>query len=351
MGLGIRKTRTASEIAEICGAVLEGDGSVELVGPSTLRDARGDQVSFLGNDLYSGELESTQAGAVVLAHGVKVARDDLALLRCDDPNSAFTRVIGEFQQERELPVAGIHPTAWVDPTASVGLDASVGPNASIGAGAVIGAGAALHANVVVGAGSVVGDACALYPGVVLYPGVTLGERVIVHGGSVIGSDGFGFDPEADGWVKVPQCGTVEIGDDVEIGANCAIDRGRFGPTSIGVGVKIDNLVHIAHNVDVGAGSLLVAQVGISGSARLGRGVILAGKAGVSGHIEVGDGARVGAKSGVTKSIGGDGDYLGMPARPMSQELRVRVAQRRLPELIKTVRALEKRVRELEENQR
>ena len=351
MGLASRKKRTASEIAEICGAVLEGDGSLELVGPASLREAEGNHVSFLGNALYRNELDSTRAGAVVLAHEVEVGRDDLALLRCKDPNAAFSRVIEAFLDEAEAPPSGIHGTAWVDPTAKLSPGVCVGANASIGARAVVGADTVIHANVVIGAHATVGERCSLYSGVVIYPNATLGERVIIHGGTVIGSDGFGFDPGPAGWVKVPQCGTVEVGDDVEIGANCAIDRGRFGPTRIGAGAKLDNLVHVAHNVEIGPGALLVAQVGVSGSSRIGTRAILGGQVGVAGHVTVGDGARVGGGSGITKSIEGGADYWGMPAVPKGEELRMRAARRRVPDLLKLVRTLEERVRELEERDR
>jgi UDP-3-O-[3-hydroxymyristoyl] glucosamine N-acyltransferase len=181
--------------------------------------------------------------------------------------------------------------------------------------------------------------------------VTVGARCIVHAGTVIGSDGFGFDPTPAGWSKVPQCGTVVVEDDVEIGANCTIDRGRFGATRIGRGSKLDNLVHVAHNVEIGEAVLLVAQVGISGSTRVGDRAILGGKVGVAGHVEIGPGARIGAAGNATKDLPGGQDYWGTPAAPKAVVMRIEAAQRRLPELLKTVRALEQRVAKLEEDDR
>ncbi|MEM7310612.1 MAG: UDP-3-O-(3-hydroxymyristoyl)glucosamine N-acyltransferase [Planctomycetota bacterium] len=340
-------TRTASEIAEICGATLEGDGSIQLVGPASLKAAEPNHVSFLGNPQYRGELEGTRAGAVVLAPDVEVARADLALLRCDNPNAAFSQVIAAFHGAEADLAPGVHPAAWVDPTAELGEDVAVGPNATVGAGARIGARTALHAGVTVGAGSELGADCVLHSGVVLYPRTKTGDRCILHGGVVLGSDGFGFEPTAKGWVKIPQCGWVELGHDVEIGANSAVDCGRFEATRIESGVKIDNLCHIAHNVRIGAGSLLIAQVGISGSTELGRGVIFAGRAAAAGHLTIGDGARIAGKSGVTKDVPAGATYAGYPAGPRGPEMRVQAAQRRVPELLRTVRELEERIARLE----
>jgi UDP-3-O-[3-hydroxymyristoyl] glucosamine N-acyltransferase len=176
---------------------------------------------------------------------------------------------------------------------------------------------------------------------VLYPGVELGRRCLIHAGTVIGSDGFGFDPSPAGWEKVPHFGTVVIGDDVEMGANCAIDRGRFGPTRIGNGVKLDNLVHIAHNVEVEDGALLIAQVGVAGSTRIGKGAILAGQAGIAGHLEIGPGARIGGQSGVGKDVPAGQDQFGTPSREKGEAFRLLALYGKLPELFERVRALER----------
>jgi UDP-3-O-[3-hydroxymyristoyl] glucosamine N-acyltransferase len=194
----------------------------------------------------------------------------------------------------------------------------------------------------------IGADSVLHFGVVLYHGVELGERCLVHAGSVIGSDGFGFEPTRDGWEKVPQCGTVVVGDDVEIGANCAIDRGRFEATRIGNGVKLDNLVHLAHNVVVEDGALLVAQVGVAGSSRIGKRAVLAGQAGVVGHVEIGPGARIAAQSGVSRDVPAGEDQFGSPAREKGEAFRLHALYGKLPELFQRVRDLERRLGREEE---
>lgn len=340
-------TRTASEIAEICGATLEGDGSVQLVGPASLRDARGDQISFLGNPQYKPDLESTGAGAVLLATDLAVERGDLALLRCDNPNRAFSRVVEAFLPADERPEAGVHPSAVVAPGAELGEGVSIGPLCSVGAGAVLGAGVVLHAGVQVGPGVRIGAQTEVQGGCVLQARAEIGERCLIGAGTVIGSEGFGFEPTREGWVKIPQCGTVVIGDEVETGANCTIDRARFGATTIGAGAKLDNMVHLAHNVQVGEGALLIAQVAISGSSRVGKHAILAGQVGVAGHLTIGDGARIGAQSGLGEDIPAGEDWFGSPARPKIQSVRSWVALGKLPAMMKEFKALQRRVGELE----
>ncbi len=335
--------RTASELAELCGAVLEGDGARVLVGPASLGEARADQVSFVRSARHSGELESTRAGAVLVPFDLRAQRSDLALLRCQDPSRAFTRVIEAFRPPFPRPVPGVHARAVVEPGARIGAGASIGPCCSVGAGAEIGERAVLHPGVHVGAGVRVGADCELHPGVVLYPGVELGQRCLIHAGTVIGSDGFGFEPTQGGWEKIPQAGTVIIGDDVEMGANCAIDRGRFEATRIGHGVKLDNLVHVAHNVIVEDGALLIAQVGVAGSARIGARAILAGQAGIAGHLHIGSGARIAAQSGVAKDVAAGEDQFGSPSREKGEAFRLIALQGKLPELFQRVRALERRL--------
>jgi UDP-3-O-[3-hydroxymyristoyl] glucosamine N-acyltransferase len=209
-------------------------------------------------------------------------------------------------------------------------------------GAEIGARTVLHAGVVIGPFARVGADCELHPHVVLYDGVVLGQRCLLHAGTVLGSDGFGFEPTREGWEKVPQCGTVVVGDDVEMGANCAVDRGRFGPTRIGNGVKFDNLVHIAHNVVIEDGALLIAQVGVAGSTRIGARAILAGQAGIAGHLTIGAGARVGAQTGVGQDIPPGEDHFGSPSREKGEALRIHAMLGRLSDLFARVKELERR---------
>jgi UDP-3-O-[3-hydroxymyristoyl] glucosamine N-acyltransferase len=241
----------------------------------------------------------------------------------------------------------VHPTALIDPAARLGRDVTVGPFCVVEAEASLGDRTVLWPGVFVGRGTVVGTDGVLHANVVLRENVTLGCRVTVHAGSVIGSDGFGYVPVGDRHEKIPQVGTVEVGDDVEIGANVAVDRGTMGPTRIARGVKIDNLVHIAHNVSVGENSILVAQVGVSGSTQVGRDVTLAGQAGLVGHIRIGDGAMVGAQAGVTKSVPANTKVSGYPAMEHDRSRRLTAFTRRLPSMFDRLRELEDRVRALE----
>jgi UDP-3-O-[3-hydroxymyristoyl] glucosamine N-acyltransferase len=341
-------TRTLAELAELCQARLLGDGAKPIVGPASLEDASGDEISFLAHPRYAGLLETTRAGAVVVGEGVRAGRRDLALLECRDPGRAFSDVVLAFARVPSAPPPGVHATAVVERGAEVAATASVGPHVVIGAGARVGERAVLHASVVIGANVTVEEHSVLHPRVVVYHDVTIGARCIVHAGAVIGSDGFGFEPTAQGWAKIPQCGTVEIGDDVEIGANATIDRGRFGPTRIASAVKIDNLVHVAHNVQIGAGALLVAQVGVAGSTRIGERAILAGQAGISGHLTIGPGARVGGGSAVFKDVPAGSDVFGNPAGPKQESLRQAQRVKRLGRWWDELQSLRERVRRLEE---
>jgi len=341
-------TYTVSELASLCGATLEGDGARTVVGPATLSEASSEEVSFLGNPRYVSELERTRAAAVLVAPGIECRRPELALLRCENPNRAFSAIVAAFRPEDRLPSPGVHGTASVDPSARLGEGVALGAGVVVGPDCELGEGVVLYPGVVLGAGVSVGEGSVLHANVVAYDRSSIGARCRIHGGTVLGSDGFGFEPGPKGWEKIPQCGTVVIEDEVEIGANVTVDRGRFGATRIGRGVKIDNLVHVAHNVAIGEGSLLIAQVGIAGSARLGPRVILGGQVGVAGHVEIGEGARVAGKGGVTKDLPGGGDYYGDPARPAGEGKRLRMLQARLPRLVERVKRLEQRLAELEE---
>lgn len=340
-------TRTLAELAALCGAVVDGDPDVRVDGPATLADAGPREISFLGNPRYTPQLATTKAGAVLVTRDCPAPRADLPLLRCDDPSRAFTAVVQAFLPPEPPPPVGAHPSAVVDPSAVVEPGASIGPHCTVGASARIGARTVLVANVHVGARASVGPDSVLHPNVVVYAGVAIGARALIHAGTVLGSDGFGFEPTKTGWAKIPQVGTVVVGDDVEMGANCTIDRGRFGPTQIGHGVKMDNLVHVAHNVQVGDGALLIAQVGIAGSTRVGKRAILAGQAGVAGHANIGDGARIGAQSGVAGDVPPGADYFGSPARPRNEALRSAMIVTKLPELQNRIREMAKRLAALE----
>ncbi len=340
-------TRTASELAELCGAALEGDGALVLVGPASLEDATADEVSFVDGPRYLPLLETTRAGCVVVGPDVELSRPGPTLLRCEDPGRAFSRVIAEFRPSAETLAPGRHPSAVVADGAELADDVRVGAGAVVGPGCVLAEGVRVHAGVVVGRDCQVGARTELRPGVVLYERTQLGADCLVHAGAVLGSDGFGFDHDGTRWEKIPQCGHVLVEDEVEIGANVTIDRGRFGATRICRGAKIDNLVHVAHNVVVGPQALLVAQVGVAGSSRVGAGAILAGQVGVSGHLTIGDGARVGGASKVFQDLEGGVEYWGYPPLEKRRQIRSVREFARLPELARRVRELERRLEHLE----
>ncbi|MAB79095.1 MAG: UDP-3-O-(3-hydroxymyristoyl)glucosamine N-acyltransferase [Planctomycetes bacterium] len=340
-------THTAAELARICGATLDGNGEVELVGPASLSEAASNEVSFIRDGRHSLRFEKTRAGAVFVPEDLQLERSDVALLRTANPSSAFSLAIESFRPPADHPRGVIHPRAAIDPTVELGEGVSVGAGCCVGAGVKLGAEVVLHPGCVVGPRVEIGAGTVLFPNVVLYGDCRVGERCVLHAGCVLGADGFGFEPGKDGWEKVPQCGTVEIGDDVEIGANSCIDRGRFGPTRVEDGVKIDNLVQLGHNVVVGKGALLVSQVGVAGSVRIGPGAVLGGQVGVAGHLEIGAGARLAGQSGAVRTLAGGKDYYGMPAREAAEALRIEATLGKLPEMRRLLRRLEKRVRSLE----
>lgn len=342
------RQRTLSDLAELCGATLEGgDGATLVSGPAGLEAATSREVSFLANERYAPKLAHTRAAAVVVAEELEVSRADLPLLRSTDPNTAFTRIIGAFAEDVARPLPGAHAAATVAPDARVAASASVGAGCVVGEGAEVGEDAVLHPGVILGPGCVVGARSILYPRVVLYAGVRVGADCILHAGAVLGSDGFGFDPTPTGWEKIPQCGTVVVEDEVEIGANCTIDRARFGATVLRRGVKLDNLVQVAHNVELDEAALLCAQVGVAGSTRVGKRAVLGGQVGTAGHIDIADGTQVGGQGGVTGSTQPGAKLTGTPARPVRDVLGDVARVRRLPRLREELRDLAARIAALE----
>jgi len=336
---------TLEAVAKAIDGTVVGDGSVEITGVAGIREAREGDLTFLANPRYESYLDQTQASAIIVSENHR--NIGKPLIQNPNPYLAFLKAIRLFAGEAERPCAGVHPTAVVSEEAYVAQDASIGPYVVIERGASIGARAIVHAGCYVGARARLGDEILLYPNVTVREECVLGDRVIVHSGTVVGSDGFGFVRDGDVYRKLPQVGNVVVEDDVEIGANVTIDRATTGTTRIGAGSKIDNLVQIAHNVQVGENCIIVAQVGISGSTVLGDHVVLAGQVGIVGHIEIGDGASVGAQSGVSKSVKAGERMFGYPAMPLRQAKRIEASIRNLPELIQTVRRLKRRVDELE----
>ena len=346
IGLGM-SGHTILELAELCGATLEGDGGRVVVSAASLRDAGPEQISFYSHDRYRAEVDATRAAAVVCPEDLALDRPDLTVLRSAHPSQAFNTIAMHLAGERPTPEPGVHPTAIVHPTARVGADVSLGPYCVIEADAELGDGVTCHPHVTVGMGTVVGAGTVLHPSVVLYDGVRVGARCIIHAATVIGADGFGFDHSREGWVKVPQVGTVTVGDDVEMGAGCTVDRGRFSATTIGRGTKMDNQVHVAHNTTIGEHVIMSAQVGMAGTARIGSWAMLGGQSGINGHITVGAGAKIAGGSGVMGDVPDGEVWFGYPARPRREMLRRIVQTGRLTQVFDGLSDLERRVAELE----
>lgn len=336
--------KSLKEIARLIEGEVVGNGSIEIEGVAGIEEAGKGEITFVSDKKHLPLLETTQASAVIVSREIKEAK--VPLIRVENPYLAFSqvmRILAPYQK----PTKGVHPSAIIPEGVDLGKEISIGAHSVIEEGVKIGDNTIIYPLVYVGKGSRIGNDCLIYPQVMIREGVEIGDRVIIHSGTVIGSDGFGYIPHKGRQHKVPQIGKVVIEDDVEIGANVTIDRATLGKTWIKRGVKIDNLVQIAHNVVIGEDSVIVAQVGISGSTEIGRGVTLAGQAGVAGHIKIGDKAIVGAQAGVTKSVLPKTIVSGYPARPHTQAKRIEASILRLPELYKLVRELKKRIEELE----
>jgi UDP-3-O-[3-hydroxymyristoyl] glucosamine N-acyltransferase len=334
------------ELAARVGGRVVGDPQRPLSGIQPLSSAGPEHLSFFTDPRLRAEAEASAAGAILTAPSIEGLRQDL--LVADDPGLALVELLRLFHPEPAAP-PGVHATAVVAEGARVAASASIGPYVVIGEGAEIGDGAVLHPFVCVGAGARIGAEAILHPHSVLYPGAVVGDRVVLHAGVVIGADGFGYIVRRGRHVKVPQVGAAVLEDDVEVGANSAIDRATLDETRIGAGTKIDNLVQVGHNVRVGRASILCGQVGIAGSATIGDGVVLAGQAGVTNRITIGDGARVAGKSAVFDDVPAGAQVAGIPAAEASRWRRQVAILRRLPELRKRLNALERGGRAKSEN--
>ena len=330
-----------SELVQQIGGSLEGDGQIEVFGVAGVCEAEAGEISFIANPKYAAEATKTRAGVVIVSDDW-TAECPAALIRIPNPDAAFAKAATLFYTPAPLPEEGIHPSAVLDEDIEMGEGVRIGPLCVIEAGVKIGSGSVISAQCYIGYGVQIGENSRLHPQVSVREGCLIGSQTVIHNGTVVGSDGFGYSVDEDGIrTKVPQIGTVQIGDDVEIGANVAIDRARFGKTKIGNGVKIDNLVQIAHNVVIGDHSVIVAQSAIAGSATLGKKVVMAGHAGVVGHITIGDGSIIGAKAAVTKSLPAGEYVMGSPAMPAAKYKRRQASIALLPKLKKRVVALEK----------
>jgi len=331
---------TLAELAERLGCELRGDGTIEIRAIRGLEEAGPGDLTFLANPRYAAQLAATRASAAIVARGS--ADLAIATLRAADPYLCFARALAIFHHPLQPPT-GIHPTAVVAASAAIAEPVSIGPYAVIGDDVVIGPGAVIHPHVTIYAGVRIGRDFVAHAGVVVREHARIGDRVLLHPGVVLGADGFGFAPGPQGAVKIPQAGIVVVEDDVEIGANTTIDRATLEATIIRRGAKLDNLVQVAHNCDVGAHSFLAAQVGIAGSTKIGRGVQMGGQVGLAGHLEIGDGVQVAAQSGVPNSVPAGRIVGGYPAVEVGVWRRTSAALLRLPELLKRVRRLERRL--------
>lgn len=324
---------------------LEGDAATQIRGVSTLEDAGPDEITFLSNPKYDRMLSTTRAGAVVV-RGNQSKPDGMSVLRTRDPYEANARLMVFLHGYRRHPYSGISPQASIAPTARIGDNAGIGPHVTIAERVEVGRNVVLYPGVYLGEGCRLGDDCVLFPNVVVYDGCLIGSRVTLHAGTVIGEDGLGYAPVGDTWHKIPQIGIVEVGDDVEIGANCAVDRATLGRTVIAAGTKFSDLIAIGHGARIGPNCMFVAQVGIAGSVTVGRNVTMAGKVGVAGHLNIGDRARVAAMAGVMRDVPPDTEVLGAPAMEIKEARRIIMATSKLPELRDRVRQLEQELAEL-----
>jgi UDP-3-O-[3-hydroxymyristoyl] glucosamine N-acyltransferase len=333
---------TLSELARwIDGDIVRGELDLSLTGMASLDVAGAGDASFLGNEKYHQQFLQTRASAVIVPRGVTGGPEGTALIAVDNPTLAFSVVVRHFAASLRQFKPGIHPRAFVDPTAVLNPETvRVDAGAVVMGGAVIGDGSDIGPNCVIGEGVRVGRDCHIMANVTVRERCILGDRVILQPGCVIGADGFGYEFSGGRHVKIDQVGIVEIGDDVEVGANSTIDRARFGKTQVGDGTKIDNLVQLGHNTTIGKHCLIVALTGISGSTRLGDYVTVAGQVGIIGHITIGDRTILAARSGVSSSLEGGQAYSGRPAIPFREDMKLRAHVKRLPKLVERVKALE-----------
>jgi UDP-3-O-[3-hydroxymyristoyl] glucosamine N-acyltransferase len=334
-------TFNVKELAALSGGELVGDPTLKISGAASLSEAEQGEITFFTDRKYIGWVRKTRASAIFVppdfAEPINAAQ-----IRVSNPTKAFEQVVLKFAPKPITFAPGIHPTAIVDPGAQLGDRVSIQPLAVIEAGAKIGDDTIVGAGSYVGHETVIGSACHIYPHVTIRERIRIGSRVIIHSGAVIGADGFGFEKVDGRHRKLQQLGIVQIDDDVEIGANTTVDRARFGRTWIQQGVKIDNLVQIAHNVVIGKNSVIVAQAGISGSTRVGERVTMAGQVGIVGHVEIADGTIIAAQSGVAKSLPG-GVWFGYPAVPFAQAKQQIAWIHRLGKLFARVKAIEKKL--------
>jgi len=336
---------TTAQIAERLRGELIGDGTLQITGIAPADSARPGNLTFAETERYFAAAEQSQAAAILVSGPFTSCKK--TLIRVPNARASMARLLPVFFPPEPMP-QGIHPSAVIDSSAQIDSTAHIGPNCVIGPGVRVGARSVLMAGNYVGSNCHVGDDVCLFPNVLLYPRSQIGNRVVIHGGTVIGSDGYGYVFDEGIHRKILQLGNVIIHDDVEVGANAAIDRAALGSTVIGEGTKIDNLVHVAHNVVIGRHCLVMGQVGFAGSTRLGDYCVIASQSGIAGHLTLGRQATVGAKSGVMRDIPEGGTVLGIPALPDRQTKRQWIGIQQLPEMTRRLRELEQQVKQLRE---
>lgn len=344
---------SAQMIAAAIGGKVVGDQNATVTTFSKIEEGHKGSLSFLANPKYEQYLYTTASTIAIVAASFEAKQQlppTLTIITVDDPYASFAKLL-ELYVTNKPRKSGIHPTAVIDQSAKIGEGCYIGAYAVIEEGAVVGNNAQIYPHVYVGDRCHIGDGAILYSGVKIYEGCVLGNRVTIHSGAVVGADGFGFAPQPDGsYEKIPQIGNVVIEDDVEIGANTCIDRSTMGSTRIGRGVKLDNLIQLAHNVEVGENTVMASQVGVAGSSKIGRNCMIGGQAGVAGHIVIGNRVNVGSKAGISNNTPDGQTMMGMLAIPAGQYRRVNAVMRHLPELNSTINRLEKELKALKEQQ-
>ena len=338
----------ASQINLLVNGKIEGDPNVLVNYFGEIAEAKEQQLTFFADPKYEEYLYSTLASVIIVNESYELKQPIKAtLIRVPDAYSAFAILLGKYQQIMQQQLTGIQQPCYIAKTATYGENVFIGAFAYLGENTSIGNNTKIYPNAYIGDNVTIGENSIIHPGVKIYHDCVVGSNVTIHGGTIIGSDGFGYAPQADGsFAKVPQLGNVKIEDDVEIGANTTIDRATIGSTLIKKGAKLDNLIQVAHNVEIGYSSVIAAQAGISGSTKIGNGVMIGGQAGIVGHIQLGDGSKVNAQSGVSKSLEPGKAVTGSPAYDYTAALRSQAVNRRLPELEKRVKELELLVKQL-----
>lgn len=337
--------KTLADIAKLVDGEVIGNPKLKITGLSGIKEAKPGDLSFVANLKYFPLAAQTKATALLVPRNFDGKA--VAVIRTENPSLAFAKIASMVIKADAYKLKGIHKTAVIAKTAKLGKNVAVGAHAVIEAGVNIAEGSTISPGCFIGHETTLGKECLVYPNVTIRERVIIGNNVIIHSGSVVGSDGFGFEKVGDVHTKIPQIGTVVVEDDVEIGANVTIDRARFDRTIIGRGTKIDNLVQIAHNVIIGENCIIVAQTGIAGSVEIKKGAILAGQSGVAGHLVIGEGVIVAAQSGVTKSIPANTMVSGFPAKPHAEAKKVNAAFQNLPRFVETIKELKLRVETLE----